>query len=58
MGSKYSGTNLQGKGDIRNCSCYRVAKLPVHGMKVMKRVLENRVWRIVTVDEMQFDIKP
>ena len=34
---------IKGKGDIRNCSCYRVAKL-----------LElERLCRVVSVDEMQ-----
>ena len=30
-------------------------KLLEHGTKVMERVLENRLHRIVSVDEMQFD---
>ena len=30
---------LKGKGDIRNCSCYRAVKLLKHGMKVVERVL-------------------
>ena len=43
---------FKGKGDIRNCSCYRTVKLHEHGMKVVERVFE---WfhRIVTVNEMQ-----
>ena len=31
------------KGDIRNCSCYRAAKLLEHGMKVVGRVLGKRL---------------
>ena len=31
-------TIFKGKGDIRNCSCYRGAKLHEHGMKVVERV--------------------
>ena len=53
MGSKHSGSNHQGKGDIRNCSCHRAVKLLEHRKKVVKRVLEKRLCRIVTVDEMQ-----
>ena len=29
-----------------------------HGMKVVERVLEKRLCRIVSVDEMQFDLVP
>ena len=44
---------FKGKGDIRNCCCYRAVKLLGHGMKVVKRVLWERLCRIVSVDEMQ-----
>ena len=49
---------FKGKGDIRNCCCYRAVKFLEHDMKVMKRVLEKRLHRIVPVDEMQFDFMP
>ena len=42
------------KGDIRNCSCYGGVKLLEHRMKVVERVLEKGLHKIVTVDEMQF----
>ena len=45
---------FNGKGDIRNCCCYRAVKLLEHGMKVVERVLEKTLCRIVSVDEMQF----
>ena len=32
---------FMGKGDIRNCCCYRAAKLRELGMKVVEMVLEN-----------------
>ena len=32
---------FKGKGDIRNCCCYRAVKLLEHGMKVVDRVLEK-----------------
>ena len=32
---------FKGNGDIRNCSCYRAAKLLEHGMKVVERVLKK-----------------
>ena len=54
MGSRYSGSNLQGKGNIRNCCCYGAVKLLEHGMKVVERLLEKRPHRIMSADEMQF----
>ena len=45
---------FKGKDDIRNSSWYRAVKIVEHGMKVLKRVLEKRLHRIVTVNEMQF----
>ena len=49
---------FKGKGDIRNCSCYAAVKLLEHSMKVVERVLEKRLCRIVSVDEMQFGFMP
>ena len=49
---------FKGKGDIRNCSCYRAVKLLEHRMKVVERLLEKRLHIIVTVDEMQFVLMP
>ena len=45
-------TIFKEKGDIRNCSCHRAVKLLEHGMKVVERVLEKILHRIVSVDEM------
>ena len=49
---------FKGKGDIRNCRCYRAVKRLEQGLKVVKRVLEKRLSRIVSVDEMQFCFMP
>ena len=38
---------FKGKGDIRNCSCYRAVKFLEHGMKVVEMVLEKRFNRSV-----------
>ena len=46
------------KGDIRNCICYRTVMLLEHGMKMVERVLKERLCRIVSVDEMQFGFIP
>ena len=43
---------FKGKVDIGSCSCYRAVKLLEHGMKVVEWVLEKRLCRIVSVDEM------
>ena len=40
------------KSDTTNCSCHRTAKLLEHGMKVAERVLEKKLHRIMTTDEM------
>ena len=49
---------FKGKGDTKNCSSYRVVKFLENGMKVVKRLLEKKLHRIVSVDEMQFGIMP
>ena len=49
---------FKGKGDIRNCSCYRTVKLLEHDMKVVERVLAKRFCRIMSVYEMQFGFMP
>ena len=49
---------FKGKGDVRNCSCYRAVKLLEHGMMVVRRELEKRLRRIVSVDEIQFGFMP
>ena len=46
------------KGDIRNCSCKRSVKDQEHGMKVVEKVLEKRLNRIVTVDVLQLGFIP
>ena len=58
MGSKNSGPIFKGKGGARNCIYRRVVKLLEHDMKVVERVLERRLCRIVYVDEMQFVFMP
>ena len=49
---------FKGKGDITNCSCYRTVKLLKHGMKVMEMVLEKRLHRTVSDDEMKIGFTP
>ena len=48
----------KGKGDALECSSYRGIKLLEHVMKIMERVIEGRVRKIVKIDEMQFGFMP
>ena len=49
---------FKGKGDAMSCGAYRGVKLLEHAMKIVERVLENRIRKIVKVDEMQFGFMP
>ena len=49
---------FKGNGDTRNCSSHRTVRLQEDGMKVEKIVLEKRLCRIVTVDEIQYGYMP
>ena len=42
------------KGDIWNYGCYRAVKLLEHGMKLVERVFEKCLCKIMYVVEMQF----
>jgi hypothetical protein len=44
----------KGKGDAMECGSYRGIKLLDHVMKVLERVIEGRVRKIVKIDDMQF----
>ena len=46
------------KGKVMDCASYRGVKLLKHGMKVVKRLLEKRLRRLVKVDQMQFGFMP
>src|SRR5664279_822137 len=53
--SKRWMTNVyKGKGDALECGAYRGIKLLEHVMKILERVIDGRVRRIVKVDDMQF----
>ena len=54
MGPKYNGSNIQGKGDIINCSCYQAMKLFEHGMMVAEGLFEKQLHRMVTSNEIKF----
>ena len=48
---------FKGKGDAMSCGAYRGVKLLEHAMKIVEKVLERRLRRMVKV-EMQFGFKP
>ena len=45
---------FKGNGDVMDCGAYRRVKLLEHAMKIVERVLENRIRGLVTTDDMQF----
>ena len=49
---------FKGKGDPLDCGSYRAVKLLEHAMKVMERVLEQRIRRLVNINSMQFGFMP
>ena len=44
----------KGKGDAFTCSKHRGVRLLEHGMKLWEKVLEERLRRLVSIDESQF----
>ena len=49
---------FKGKGDVMDCGAYRGVQLLEHAMKIVDRVLENRIRGLVTIDDMQFGFMP
>ena len=45
---------FKGKGDVMDCGAYRKGKQLEHAMKIVERVLENRIRGLVAIDDMQF----
>ena len=48
----------KGKGDVMDCRAYRGVKLLEHAMKIVERVLENRIRGLVTINDVQFGFMP
>ena len=48
----------KGKGDAKNCSNYKSVKLLEHGMKVVERVFEERLRKVIDMSEMQLGFMP
>ena len=49
---------FKGKGDVISCGSYRGVKLLEHAMKIVERVLERRIRRLINLNEMQFGFMP
>ena len=49
---------FKGKRDVMDCGAYRGVKLLEDAMKIVERVLENRIRELVMKDEMQFGFMP
>ena len=41
-----------------DCGAYKRVKLLEHAMKIVERVLENRIRGLVTIDDTQFGFMP
>ena len=52
------GPTFKGKGDVRSFGSYRSIKLLEHGMKVVERIFERRLRKVVKLDEMQNGFVP
>ena len=46
------------KGDVMDCGAYREVNPLEHAIKIVERVLENRIKGLVTMDDMQFGFMP
>ena len=49
---------FKNKGDILDCKQYRSIKILEHGLKVLERVLDERVRKMTEVDPRQFGFMP
>ena len=49
---------FRGKGDAMSCGAYRGVKLLEHAMKIVEKVLERSMQRMVKVEEMQLGFMP
>jgi hypothetical protein len=48
----------KGKGDVLECGNYRTIKLLEHGMKVVERIFERRLRKMVEIREEQYGFMP
>ena len=48
----------KGKDNVRSCESYQNIKLLEHGIKVIKRICEKRLRKVVKLEEMQMGFMP
>ena len=46
------------KGDPLECGNFRGIKLLEHGMKMFQKILERKIRKLITVNNMQFGFSP
>ena len=44
--------SFKGKGDVMDCGAYRGVKLLEHAIKIVEKVMENKMKGLVTIDDM------
>ena len=49
---------FRGKADIINCGMHMGVKLQEHAMKIVEKILERRLRRVVMKDDIQFGFMP
>ena len=49
---------FKGKGDAVDCGTYRGVKLLQHAMKIVERVMENRIRGLAALNDLQFGFMP
>ena len=47
----------KGKGSVLECGNYRRIKLMAHTMKLLERIIDNRIRQIVELDDIQFGFR-
>ena len=58
MEGEHTGANYKWKGDAAECDLYRGIKLLDHAMKVVEKVLEERLRRVVKISACQCGFMP
>ena len=53
-GESFTVPIYKGKGDALSCNKYRGVRLLEHGMKIWEKILEERLRKLVKIDESQF----
>ena len=48
---------FKGKDDVMSCGSYRRVKLLEHAMKIVERVLERRIRKLIILNRMQFGLR-